>query len=129
MAHTALMVAAALTSLIGVAHSWLGERLLIGPLLAPESRRGLLRASLFARRTLRFAWHLTTLTWWAIAAVFALLAPAPLAPPGSRILAVLAGTFCLSGLVVLAGSRGRHLAWPVFLAVGVAAALPILWGG
>lgn len=126
MTPIALWLAAALTAAVGLVHSWLGERWLIGPLLAPETRRGLLGASAFARRTLRFAWHLTTLAWWAIAAIFAVLAPAPLAFPANRILMILAVAFFLTGLIVLFASRGRHLAWPVFLAIAVAAATPFL---
>src|SRR5258708_2928961 len=45
MLSTSLLVAAVLTFLVGAAHSWLGERKLIGPLLAPEGRQGLLAAS------------------------------------------------------------------------------------
>jgi hypothetical protein len=126
MTEACLLAAAALTALIGLIHSWLGERRLIGPLLAPETRRGLLRESLFARRVLRFAWHLTSIAWWALAAILAVLAPAPLAPPGGRILAVLAAAFLLTGLVVLGASRGRHLAWPLFLGIAAAAAAPLL---
>jgi hypothetical protein len=33
----------------------------------------------------------------------------------------MAGTFLASALVTLVGSRGRHLAWPVFLAIAAAA--------
>jgi hypothetical protein len=33
-------------------------------------------------------------------------------------------TFLVTGVIVLVTSRGRHLAWPVFLSIAVAAALP-----
>jgi hypothetical protein len=125
MPHALLLIAAVLTALIGLAHSWLGERLLLGPLFVPEARSGLLR-SRYARRVLRLAWHVTSIAWWTLAGIFAVLAPAPQAPPGGRILMVLAGGFLVTGLVVLAGSRGRHLAWPLFLGIAAAAvaALP-----
>lgn len=126
MTHAYLLAAAALTAMIGLIHSWLGERLLIGPLLAPDTRRGMLRESRSARRALRFAWHLTTIAWWAFAAIFVVLAPEPLAPPGGRILAVLAAAFLITGLVILISSRGRHLAWPLFLGIAAAAAAPLL---
>jgi hypothetical protein len=129
MTHACLLAAAGLTALIGLIHSWLGERRLIGPLLAPATRRGLLRESRFARGVLRYAWHLTSLAWWGFAAIFVVLAPAPLAPPGGRILAILAATFLLTGLVVLISSRGRHLAWPLFLGIAAAAAVPLFLGG
>jgi hypothetical protein len=118
--------AAALAVLVGVAHSYLGERLLIGPLLAPEKRSGLLARSDFGRNVLRFAWHITTLAWWGMGA--ALLAAA-LAPPEQAVrLAIMAlsVTFLLTGIVILIVGRGRHLAWPVFLAIGGLGLYPLL---
>ncbi len=126
MTRIALVSAATVTFAIGLIHSWLGERRLLGPLLAPETRRGLLRESLFARRTLRFAWHLTTIAWWGLGAIFLVLAPAPLSGSARPVLAVLATTFFFTGLVVLASSGGRHLAWPLFLGIAVAAVVPFL---
>jgi hypothetical protein len=125
-AFVALAAAAALTLIVGIAHSWLGERLLLGPLLAPASRSGLLRDSRTARRILRFAWHLTTLAWWGLAAIFLALAGAPLTAATRHVLAVLALTFLLTGSVILLSSKGRHLAWPAFLAIAGAAAFPLL---
>ena len=40
MQHTTLAIAAFLTITIGMVHSWLGERRLIGPLLSPQRREG-----------------------------------------------------------------------------------------
>ena len=123
MLSTSLLLAAVLTFLVGAAHSWLGERKLIGPLLAPEGRQGLLARS-WARRVLRFAWHLTTVAWWGSAATFAALARVPLGPQGRLTLVLASVTFLVTGVIVLVTSRGRHLAWPVFLIIAVAAALP-----
>jgi hypothetical protein len=125
MSYAALLIAAALTVAIGAAHSWIGERRLIGPLLAPEARQGLL-AHAFARQVLRFAWHLTTLAWWGIGAIMIVLAAAPPDGPGRLLLAIIAATFLASGLVTLVASRGRHLAWPVFLAIAILVILPLL---
>ena len=36
-------------------------------------------------------------------------------------LRVLSATFLVTALVTAVGSRSRHLAWPVFVAIGVAA--------
>jgi hypothetical protein len=125
-AAIALGLAAFLTLAIGLVHSWLGERVLIGPLLAPASRFGLLKESSAARRVLRFAWHLTTLAWWALAAVFLAIAAQPIVGSARQVLAILAVFFLVTGLVVLGSSKGRHLAWPVFLAIAGAAAYPLL---
>ena len=121
----ALLVSAGLTGLLGIAHSGLGEARIIGPLLAPAQRTGLLAKSAFARGILRFAWHLTSIAWWGLGAVLAAVA---LAAPGQVLMFVLiavAATLGLSGLIVLAMSRGRHLAWPVFLAAAGLALVPV----
>jgi hypothetical protein len=117
MSQPAFLIAALLTVAIGIAHSWIGERLLIGPLLAPDRRSGILAASAFARNTLRFAWHVTSIAWWGLGAVLALLATSPLGAQGRLIIAAIGATFLITGLITLVASRGRHLAWPVFLAI------------
>ena len=121
-----LLAAAVLALAIGVVHSWLGERRLIMPLLDPERGANLLARSGFARQTLRFAWHITTLAWWGLAAILVALAVAPIDATGRLVLAVIAVTFAITGLVTLATSRGRHLAWPIFFLIAALAARP-LW--
>jgi len=117
MINPALAFAALLAIVLGIVHSWLGERRLIGPLLAPGSRDGLLARSAFSRSVLRFAWHITSLAWWGMGAVLALLATMPLETQGRLAVAAVAITFFLTGIVILITSRGRHLAWPVFVAI------------
>lgn len=123
---TMLLAAALLIFLLGAAHSWLGERKLIGPLLSPERRVGLLERSVFARRVLRFAWHLTTLAWWGFAALLWAQAKFPLEQQGRATLTIIATTFFISGFATLIVSRGRHLAWPVFFIIAFFSALPLL---
>ena len=74
-------------------------------------------SELFTKRTLRFAWHVTTVAWWGAAAALLALGA------GSPRLAVqaLSATFLVTAIVTLVASRGRHLAWPVFLLIGIAA--------
>ena len=55
-----LLVGGLLSALIGIVHSVLGEKLLLGPLFKRGELPKLLGSATFARRTLRFAWHLTT---------------------------------------------------------------------
>lgn len=126
MTSMALVIAAGLTFVIGAAHSWLGERRLIGPLLAPGNRQGMLAKSAFSRGVLRFAWHITTLAWWGMALILAALAQGPIDGSSRRVLAILAGTFALTGAVTLISSRGRHLAWPVFMAIAALTVWPVL---
>jgi hypothetical protein len=75
-----LFIAALLSFAVGLAHSVLGERFILMRL--PEQ-------ATFKARTLRFAWHLTTIAWWGV------------------------------GAMLVLASRGRHLAWPVFLAIAI----------
>jgi hypothetical protein len=126
MTSIALLMAAILTFSAGAAHSWLGERRLIGPLLAPGRRQGILERSDFARQVLRFAWHLTTVAWWGIGAMLISAAVTPLDPSSHSILAIIAVTFFITGIVILVAGRGRHLAWPIFLAIAGLASVPLL---
>jgi hypothetical protein len=126
MTSMALIAAALLTFIIGAVHSWLGERRLIRPLLAPEQRHGLLAKSAFARGVLRFAWHVTTIAWWGIGLIIAALAFSPIGGQGRLILGIVAATFFVTGGVTLVTSRGRHLAWPVFFAIAGLSASPLL---
>lgn len=110
------LCAAVLLFLIGVAHSVVGEIMIIRHLfqldLFPD-----LRFDLFAKRTLRFAWHLTTIAWWGIAGIVFL--QFRYSSGRFSIQTVLAVTFFISFLMVLIGTRGRHLSWSTFLIVAI----------
>lgn len=109
---------------VAATHSILGELKLIGPLVAPATRAGLLAKSEFARQVLRFAWHLTTIAWIALAGELVVVASGWEARRGG--LAVVAIAFLATGLITFAASRGRHLAWPAFLLIAALSAAP-LW--
>jgi hypothetical protein len=94
-------------------HSALGERFLLKPLFRSDAFAGLEIGKSYGARIFRFAWHLTSISWIALAALVALI------PDSRAIIAVLAA---VSGLYVLLASRGRHLAWPVFLLGAVGSA-------
>ena len=112
-------LAAALTFGIGVAHSVLGERYILIRLFRRPDLPKLFGGSTFTARTLRLAWHVTTVAWWGAAGLFFAMAQAPLSSAvTSRILAFV---FLASSAITLVVSRGRHLAWPVFLAIGLIA--------
>jgi hypothetical protein len=114
-------LAATLCAIVGLAHSVLGERYILTRLFRRSELPPLLGGTEFTRRTLRFAWHLTSLAWWGFAALFASMAQGPLTT--ARTCAVLAIVFLINAAVTFGASRGRHLAWPIFLAIGVIAAL------
>ena len=106
-----LIAASVLTVLIAAAHSYLGERYILVRLFR-QSLPKLFGSDHFTRQTLRFAWHLTSVTWIGIAALFILL-HFQLATP-TNILYILGTTFSVSALVSLIASRGKHMSWLVF---------------
>ena len=126
MTSLTLATAAVLTVVIGIVHSWLGELRIIMPLVAGPNRAPLMENSAFARKIVRFAWHITSLTWWGIAAILAAFATGPLAGHDRFVLMAIVAIFTLSGLVSIVISRGRHVGWPLFLAIAALAAAPLL---
>lgn len=115
-----LYSAAALLTLLGAAHSILGERYILIRLFRRELPR-LFGGTDFTRRTLRFAWHLTTVLAWCLAAVLVQIAHD--ASPVT--LARTIGWWLLSAaLLPIVFTRGRHLSWVILLAAG---ALCLLW--
>jgi|SRR5687768_18609266 len=117
---TGLLFAAALLASTAVAHSVLGERYILVRLFRRPDLPRLFGSDWFTRRTLRFAWHLTSIAWLGFAAVLLLVAQ-PGAPTTSSLLRAAGATFVVTAAVTALGSNGRHLAWPVFLAVGLLA--------
>lgn len=124
MSPLALRLAAALVIGLGLFHSVLGERYILIRLFRRELPK-LFGSDDFTKRTLRFAWHLTTVAWFGLAAVLLAVASGPVAPPAPFFTDLVAVVALASALVAAVGSRGRHLSWLVFLAIGVLA----WWGG
>src|SRR5260221_5752467 len=115
---TLLYIAAFLSFAVGAAHSILGERYILIRLFRRNNVPELFGSSDFTVRTLRFAWHLTTVAWWGFAALLMLLACQSLSQRSVAL--VLAATFLVTYLLTFLVSRGRHLAWPVFVIIGLA---------
>jgi hypothetical protein len=90
-------------------------------LLRRENLPRLFGGDQFTKRTLRFAWHLTSIAWLGFAAQLALAARAT---SKESLLHVVALVFAASSLITLVGSRGRHLAWLVFAAIAA-----LVWFG
>lgn len=113
-----LLIAAALAVSIAIAHSVLGERYILIRLFRRDHLPRLFGSDWFTKRTLRFAWHITSVGWLGFAALLVVLARS--APPGSTVLLnVVAATFLVTAAIAALASRGRHLSWPVFLAIAV----------
>lgn len=100
---------AALAVGLAVAHSALGERYILTRLFR-RPLPPLFGGDAFTRRTLRFAWHLTSVLWLGTAATLLLVAD----PAVLRIVAV---TMLACAGVTLVGSHGKHPAWPFMSAV------------
>jgi hypothetical protein len=116
-----LFTAAVLLVVTAFAHSVLGERRLLGPLLA--RREGILASDL-ARFILRFAWHLTSVTWAVLAVILVQL----VRDPATARFWAAAGTgvaFTGVGLFDAVATRGRHVGWPFLTAIGIVALLSL----
>ncbi|CAN5773670.1 hypothetical protein BH20ACI3_BH20ACI3_39050 [soil metagenome] len=111
------VAAAALALAIGVAHSWLGERYILMRLFRRQNIPHLFGSDVFTKRTLRFAWHLTTVAWLGAAALLLILSSFPLDSSARILSGAIAATFFASSVLALIGSRGRHLSWVVFLII------------
>lgn len=114
-----LVGAAALVFLIGIAHSWLGERLVFRHLrsggLVPDGGQPGLRP--YQTRILWASWHVVTALAWAMAVVLDWLAqPAARAASGGVAEAACAASLAVSGGLVLLSNRGQHPAWIALLA-------------
>ncbi len=119
--ETLLMLAAFLTVAIGLAHSYLGEKYILMRLFRRADLPALLGDQKFTVRTLRFAWHVTSIAWWGFAAMLWLASRGELS--AGNALEALGITMLVTAATVLIASRGRHLAWPVFAAIGIIAML------
>ena len=113
MSATLLYCAAALLVVTAVVHSVVGERRILSPMLGPAEGGPRILKSRLARAIVRFAWHFTSISWLAVAAVFAILAGLPAPVQTHAIVVVLGGSFLVMAVISLAISRGRHIGWPL----------------
>ena len=109
---------AILLIVIGIAHSYLGERYILIRLFRTDGLPKLYGGTAFTKNTLRFAWHLTTVAWFGFAFVLIHLSDDSLSE--NVIGNIIAFTFIVHGIVSLVGSKGRHFSWPVFFTIGIA---------
>ena len=69
----------------------------------------------FTEGTLRFAWHITTVSWWAIAALLVFAHQGSLTTAMALEVIAVAALACAALPIVF--TRGRHLSWVVFVLV------------
>ena len=112
-----LYFAALLFAVLGIAHSYLGERYVLSRIFRVPALPRLSGSTLYMQRILRLAWHVTSVAWWGLASVLIMLANPPL---DTRAVSAAVGiTALVSFVIVLVGSRGKHVAaWLMFLIIG-----------
>ncbi|ATD66225.1 hypothetical protein CNR27_01140 [Luteimonas chenhongjianii] len=111
-----LYIAAVLAAALGTAHSVLGERYILTRLFRRNDLPKLFGGSEFTTRTLRFAWHITTIGWYGFAALLVHAGRGDLTVSG--MLQILGLTFVASGFLPLLLTRGKHLSWLVLFVIG-----------
>ena len=70
-----LLLAALVVAVIGLVHSILGERVVFPRLFALPDLPLLRRDRTYTVHVLRYAWHLTSVAWWAFAAILIMVLP------------------------------------------------------
>ena len=111
-------LAAILLFAVGIAHSYLGERYILRRLFRRDNLPKLFGGTEYTKNTLRSAWHLTTIAWFGFACILLVYASGFAAP--KAIGTIIGITFLVHFAVALLASKGKHLSWPVFLAIGLA---------
>jgi hypothetical protein len=117
-----LYVAAFLIIVLGLGHSFLGEREILMPLSRNERQPAPLGSTEFSTctprfvRILRVTWHLLTLAWFAFAVLLLQLARNRLSATNTTQL--VGWLFIASGLPLLILTRGKDWKWLVFFLIG-----------
>ena len=121
-----LAVSGVLLVVIGAIHSWLGERQIIGPILAFPYESGPIAESRRIKPILRGAWHFTSVTWIGHGVILIALALAPMSAATASVAWLSAILYGAIGIYLLVSFRGRHVAAPLFIAVAVTAGIPFV---
>ena len=111
-----LYFAAFLTVALGIAHSYLGEKYILIRLFRRENLPKIFGSQEFTKRTLRFAWHITTVAWIGFAALLVHAGRGDLTV--ASMLRIIGATAIVSGVLPILFTRGKHLSWVVLFAIG-----------
>lgn len=111
-----LVIAAFLSFIIGVIHSYLGERYILIRLFRRDNIPVLFGSDSFTKHTIRFAWHLTTVAW---AGFGVILVAISMEQPDLKylVLKIIGTVFLGSGIFSFGFSKGKHLSWIFFWAI------------
>jgi len=120
--NTYLIMATCLTVFLGIAHSIIGEVLIFKHWRQGGASKAALGSKLPLRhkRILWSTWHLASVFGWGISAIlFKFSLSQEAIPLEGYIKNTLAYTMMVGGVLVLAGTRGRHPGWLVLLVIAV----------
>ncbi len=110
--------AAFLIFVVGIAHSYLGERYILLRLFRRGNLPELFGGTEFTKSTLRFAWHITTVAWFGFAILLFYLAAGQIT---IKIVGNIVGAiFLVHFLIAIIASKGKHLSWIAFLGISLA---------
>ncbi|CAH9050387.1 hypothetical protein PSECIP111854_00520 [Pseudoalteromonas sp. CIP111854] len=112
-----LYLSAMLLVCVAIAHSYLGERYILCRLFKRNNLPKLFGSDDFTKRTLRFAWHLTSIAWFGFAGIVVAL----IQPELDKLVVaqIIAATFGIHFFIALIGSKGKHLSWVLFATVSI----------
>lgn len=109
-----LTTAAIIMLVTGIAHSYLGERYILIRLFRRDNIPELMGSDEFTKNTLRFAWHITSITWIGIAAVLYFDNN-----HSTLFLYSVAAVSMISAVMAAFFTNGKHLSWIAFLAISM----------
>lgn len=120
------LAAAVLIFVVGLAHSVLGERLVFRRMrevgAIPTNGGQVLREDHV--RILWASWHIATVLGWLVAVALVWLSLPSSGPKGVLLLVrAIVASMLVCSLLVLVGTKGRHLGWLGFFGVAVLASL------
>lgn len=109
-----LYIAASILVLIGLAHSYLGEKYILIRLFRRDNIPHLFGGDHFTKGTLRFCWHVMSLAAFGFAAILW-----HISSTDTFVLHVIGWVFLGSGGLSIYFTKGKHLSWIAFLAVSI----------
>ena len=113
-----LKLAAAFCLLIGIAHSYLGERFILTRLFKRDNLPKLFGNDHFTKGTLRFCWHIMTFAVWGFGILIWLVAM-EYQNLTQAILITCSVVFLASAIVSFAFTKAKHLSWIFLLAISI----------
>ena len=112
-----LYLAALILVIVAFIHSILGEKYILIRLFRRDNLPKLFGSDDFTKKTLRFAWHITSIAWLGLAGIMILLAQPEINK--GQIGQIIVLTFVAHFAISLIASKGKHLSWLAFLAMSL----------